>query len=69
MIQKYTVFPLVIMGILILFPVSFAKAAGDQQGIQQLIDKEGKPMIIEVIMELRHGEITIIRGTGFDTHF
>jgi hypothetical protein len=41
----------------------------NQQQIQNLIEQVGKTQIIDVIMELRYGEITILRGTGFNDNY
>jgi len=41
----------------------------DQQQIQNLIEQVGKTTIIEVIMEIRNGKITITRGTGFRDNY
>ena len=69
MIQKYLLLAIVGFSMFTVQSVLNAEPFRDQQQIQNLIEQVGKTTIIEVIMEIRNGKITITRGTGFRDNY
>jgi len=69
LIQKYLLLAIVGFSMFTVQSVLNAEPFRDQQQIQNLIEQVGKTTIIDVIMEIRNGEITITRGTGFRDNY
>ena len=69
MILRYLLLAIIGFSIFTGQAVLGAEPISDQQQIQHLIEQVGKAPIIEVIMEKRHGGITISRGADFEDSF
>jgi len=69
LIQKYLLLAIVGFSMFTVQSVLNAEPFRDQQQIQNLIEQVGKTTIIDVIMEIRNGEITISTGDGFRENY